>query len=62
MQRTDSSAICTGKLDVRVRIIASTAWWIPPFDTGLNMVKSRDLFDDTTMSFGEHLEALRVHL
>jgi len=26
------------------------------------MVKSRDLFDDTTMSFGEHLEALRVHL
>jgi len=26
------------------------------------MGKSRDLFDDTTMSFGEHLEALRVHL
>ncbi len=23
---------------------------------------SRDLFDDTTMTFGEHLEALRVHL
>ena len=23
---------------------------------------SRDLFDDTTMSFGEHLEALRTHL
>jgi len=28
----------------------------------MNMGKSRDLFDDTTMSFGEHLEALRVHL
>ena len=26
------------------------------------MVKSKDLFDDTTMSFGEHLEALRMHL
>ena len=24
--------------------------------------KTRDLFDDTTMSFGEHLEVLRVHL
>ena len=24
--------------------------------------KSRDLFDDTTMSFGEHLEVLRAHL
>ena len=24
--------------------------------------KSRDLFDDSTMSFGEHLEILRVHL
>src|SRR5262245_40620666 len=23
---------------------------------------SRDLFDDTTMSFGEHLEVLRTHL
>ena len=26
------------------------------------MAKSRDLFDDTTMSFGEHLEVLRVHV
>ncbi len=26
------------------------------------MVKSKDLFDDSTMSFGEHLEALRVHI
>ncbi len=26
------------------------------------MPKSRDLFDDTTMTFGEHLEALRMHL
>ncbi|MEX2288441.1 MAG: twin-arginine translocase subunit TatC [Planctomycetaceae bacterium] len=26
------------------------------------MAKSKDLFDDTTMSFGEHLEALRIHL
>lgn len=26
------------------------------------MVRSRDLFDDTTMSFGEHLEVLRTHL
>lgn len=26
------------------------------------MAKSRDLFDDSTMSFGEHLEVLRVHL
>lgn len=26
------------------------------------MPKSKDLFDDSTMSFGEHLEALRVHL
>ena len=26
------------------------------------MAKSKDLFDDTTMSFGEHLEVLRVHL
>jgi len=26
------------------------------------MARSRDLFDDTTMTFGEHLEALRVHL
>ena len=26
------------------------------------MAKSRDLFDETTMSFGEHLEALRMHL
>lgn len=26
------------------------------------MARSRDLFDDTTMSFGEHLEVLRVHL
>ncbi len=24
--------------------------------------ESRDLFDDTTMTFGEHLEALRIHL
>src|SRR5688572_10468280 len=24
--------------------------------------KTRDLFDDTTMSFGEHLEVLRKHL
>src|SRR5436190_11201687 len=23
---------------------------------------SRDLFDDSTMTFGEHLEALRIHL
>jgi len=26
------------------------------------MAKSKDLFDDTTMSFGEHLEVLRRHL
>lgn len=26
------------------------------------MPKSKDLFDDTTMTFGEHLEALRIHL
>lgn len=26
------------------------------------MPKSKDLFDDATMSFGDHLEALRVHL
>ncbi len=26
------------------------------------MPKSRDLFDDSTMTFGEHLEALRIHL
>ncbi len=26
------------------------------------MAKSRDLFDDSTMTFGEHLEALRTHL
>jgi sec-independent protein translocase protein TatC len=26
------------------------------------MAKSKDLFDDTTMTFGEHLEALRIHL
>ena len=26
------------------------------------MAKSKDLFDDTTMTFGEHLEALRMHL
>jgi sec-independent protein translocase protein TatC len=26
------------------------------------MARSRDLFDNTTMTFGEHLEALRVHL
>ncbi|MCA9036968.1 MAG: twin-arginine translocase subunit TatC [Planctomycetaceae bacterium] len=26
------------------------------------MPRSRDLFDDTTMSFGEHLEVLRVHV
>jgi sec-independent protein translocase protein TatC len=26
------------------------------------MAKSKDLFDDTAMSFGEHLEALRMHL
>jgi sec-independent protein translocase protein TatC len=26
------------------------------------MAKSRDLFDDTTMTFGEHLEVLRVHV
>jgi sec-independent protein translocase protein TatC len=26
------------------------------------MARSRDLFDDTTMSFGEHLEALRDHV
>lgn len=26
------------------------------------MAKSKDLFDDSTMSFGEHLEVLRVHL
>lgn len=26
------------------------------------MAKSKDLFDETTMSFGEHLEALRMHL
>jgi len=26
------------------------------------MAKSKDLFDDSTMTFGEHLEVLRVHL
>src|SRR5579872_4441676 len=26
------------------------------------MAKSKDLFDDTTMTFGEHLDALRSHL
>lgn len=26
------------------------------------MAKSKDLFDDSTMSFGEHLEILRIHL
>ncbi|GAB4138898.1 MAG: twin-arginine translocase subunit TatC [Planctomycetaceae bacterium] len=26
------------------------------------MTNSKDLFDETTMSFGEHLEALRIHL
>jgi len=26
------------------------------------MARSRDLFDDTTMTFGEHLEALRIHV
>ena len=26
------------------------------------MAKSQDLFDDTTMTFGEHLEVLRLHL
>lgn len=26
------------------------------------MPKSKDLFDDSTMSFGDHLEALRIHL
>jgi sec-independent protein translocase protein TatC len=26
------------------------------------MVKSKDLFDDTSMTFGEHLEALRTHM
>jgi sec-independent protein translocase protein TatC len=26
------------------------------------MPKSKDLFDDSTMTFGEHLEALRIHL
>ncbi|MEZ6061848.1 MAG: twin-arginine translocase subunit TatC [Planctomycetaceae bacterium] len=26
------------------------------------MARNRDLFDDTTMSFGEHLEVLRVHV
>ena len=26
------------------------------------MPKTQDLFDDSTMSFGEHLEILRVHL
>src|SRR6476469_3212627 len=26
------------------------------------MVKSKDLFDETTMTFGEHLDALRTHL
>ena len=26
------------------------------------MAKSRDLFDESTMTFGEHLEALRMHL
>lgn len=28
----------------------------------MTVAKSRDLFDDSTMSFGEHLEVLRVHL
>ena len=26
------------------------------------MVRTRDLFDDTTMTFGEHLEVLRFHV
>ena len=26
------------------------------------MPRNRDLFDDTTMTFGEHLEVLRVHV
>ena len=26
------------------------------------MTQSKDLFDDSTMTFGEHLEVLRVHL
>ena len=26
------------------------------------MARNRNLFDDTTMSFGDHLEVLRVHL
>jgi len=26
------------------------------------MARSRDLFDDTTMTFGEHLEVLRIHV
>ena len=26
------------------------------------MTTSKDLFDDSTMTFGEHLEVLRVHL
>ena len=26
------------------------------------MAKSKDLFDDSSMTFGEHLEVLRVHL
>ena len=28
----------------------------------LQMPRNRDLFDDSTMTFGEHLEALRVHV
>ena len=26
------------------------------------MAKQKDLFDESTMTFGEHLEVLRVHL
>ena len=26
------------------------------------MAQSKDLFDDSTMTFGEHLECLRTHL
>ncbi|MCA9063593.1 MAG: twin-arginine translocase subunit TatC, partial [Planctomycetaceae bacterium] len=33
-----------------------------PLHRKAKMARNRDLFDDTTMSFGEHLEVLRVHV
>ncbi len=36
--------------------------WTTPATEGTTMARSKDLFDETTMSFGEHLEVLRIHL